>query len=163
MVTTRSKWKSILRFIPLEVVEVRDSNGNSTRVKIKYHGLPSKCGNCGRFFHFLNHCTLLITRRGQRLQILLLRSFVFQRRQPIYRFSLLNYRVSRVLDSEVQVPMVGQSAKAQKRAKSRALDRVLSKSHTRATNTLPKMQVGKCTFFLISLSDENFRKLRKHG
>ncbi|RID78366.1 hypothetical protein BRARA_A01204, partial [Brassica rapa] len=39
-----------------EVVEVRDSQGNSVRVNIEYPSLPPKCINCGKFGHLLNRC-----------------------------------------------------------------------------------------------------------
>lgn len=38
------------------VVEVRDSESNSMRIKIVYPKLPPKCCNCGKFGHLMNCC-----------------------------------------------------------------------------------------------------------
>ena len=41
---------------PPEVVEVRDSQGNSVRINVEYLSLPPKCINCGKFGHLMNRC-----------------------------------------------------------------------------------------------------------
>lgn len=41
---------------PPDVVEVRDSENNSVRIKIEYPKLPPKCCNCGKFGHLMNRC-----------------------------------------------------------------------------------------------------------
>lgn len=41
---------------PPEVVEVRDTQGNSVRINVEYPSLPPKCINYGKFGHLMNRC-----------------------------------------------------------------------------------------------------------
>lgn len=53
---TKVKVEIDLSKTPPEVVEVRDTQGNSVRVNVEYPSLPPKCLNCGKFCHFMNRC-----------------------------------------------------------------------------------------------------------
>lgn len=50
------------------VVEVRDSENNSVRIKIEYPKLPPKCCNCGKFGHLMNRCPKPPMKRKPQLQ-----------------------------------------------------------------------------------------------
>lgn len=53
---TKVKVEIDLSTTPPEVVEVRDTQGNSVRINIEYPSLPPKCINSGKFGHLLNRC-----------------------------------------------------------------------------------------------------------
>ena len=53
---TKVKVEIDLAHNPPEVVEVRDTQGNSVRINIEYPSLPPKCINCGKFGHLMNRC-----------------------------------------------------------------------------------------------------------
>ena len=53
---TKVKVEIDLSKAPPEVVEVRDTQGNSVRINIEYPSLPPKCINCGKYGHLINRC-----------------------------------------------------------------------------------------------------------
>ncbi|KAJ4889324.1 hypothetical protein Rs2_29072 [Raphanus sativus] len=53
---TKVKIEIDLSVLPPEVVEVRDAENNSVRIKIEYPKLPPKCCNYGKFGHLMNRC-----------------------------------------------------------------------------------------------------------
>lgn len=55
---TKVKVEIDLSVLPPDVVEVRDAENNSVRIKIEYPKLPPKCCNCGKFGHLMNRCPL---------------------------------------------------------------------------------------------------------
>ena len=53
---TKVKVEIDLSKTPPEVVEVRDTQGNSVRLNVEYPSLPPKCINCVKFGHLMNRC-----------------------------------------------------------------------------------------------------------
>lgn len=53
---TKVKIEIDLSMTPPTLVEVRDSEDNSVRIKLEYPKLPPKCCNCGKFGHLMNRC-----------------------------------------------------------------------------------------------------------
>lgn len=52
-----------------DVVEVRDSENNSVRIRIEYPKLPPKCCNCGKFGHLMNRCPNPLMKRKPQPQV----------------------------------------------------------------------------------------------
>lgn len=55
-----------LSVIPPDVVEVRDTENNSVRIRIEYPKLPPKCCNCGKFGYLMNRCPKPLMRFNHR-------------------------------------------------------------------------------------------------
>ncbi|XP_018488016.2 uncharacterized protein LOC108858615 [Raphanus sativus] len=62
---TKVKVEIDLSKTPPEVVEVRDTQGNSVRVVVEYPSLPPKCINCGKYGHLMNRCHKPLMKRPQ--------------------------------------------------------------------------------------------------
>lgn len=60
---TKVKIEITLDNDPPKLVEVRDIQGNSVRIKVDYPSLPPKCLNCGKYGHPLNRCLKPLIKR----------------------------------------------------------------------------------------------------
>lgn len=65
---TKVKIEIDLSVTPPDVVEVRDAESNSVRIKIEYPKLPPKCCNCGKFGHLMNRCPQPPMKRKPRIK-----------------------------------------------------------------------------------------------
>ncbi|KAF3561764.1 hypothetical protein DY000_02017350 [Brassica cretica] len=62
---TKVKVEIDLSQTPPEVVEVRDTQGNSVRINVEYPNLPPKCLNCGKYGHLMNRCHKPLVKKTQ--------------------------------------------------------------------------------------------------
>ncbi|CAN6897125.1 unnamed protein product [Brassica oleracea] len=60
---TKVKIEITLDNDPPKLVEVRDIQGNSVRIKVDYPSLPPKCLNCGKYGYPLNRCLKPLIKR----------------------------------------------------------------------------------------------------
>lgn len=96
------------------VVEVRDSERNSVRIKIEYPKLPPKCCNCGKFGHLLNRCPKPLMKRKPQSQ---------SREQVRVKVAMAPPEVSVSTFSapvEMQVPHSGQGSEAVQAAQAKS-------------------------------------------
>ncbi|KAL0733085.1 hypothetical protein Bca4012_009295 [Brassica carinata] len=66
---TKVKVEIDLSVTPPHVVEVRDTQNNSVRIRIEYPKLPLKCCNCGKFGHLMNRCPRPFVKRKLQTQV----------------------------------------------------------------------------------------------
>lgn len=117
---------------PPEVVEVRDTQGNSVRINIEYPNLPPKCINCGKFGHLMNRCHKPPMKRAQT-----------QRREKVVsvvksgdEVSLLE--VNKEGETEVQIETeMDKKAKVRSRSRRRSRSRKLARE--RALSSPPEI------------------------
>lgn len=159
---TKVKVEINLEVPPPEVVEVRDSVGNSVRIKVEYPRLPPKCLNCGRFGHLINRCMRPI-QKGQK--------FNTQKRTG----GLAVVKTSTELSSEEtqmeESPLTiseppetvadgtqGQSVRSKRRAQSRSARRARSRSRARGLSSPPELMGGeKKSKLAITVCGETFK------
>lgn len=131
---TKVKVKIDLSKTPPEVVEVRDTQGNSVRVNVEYPSLPPKCRNCGKFDHLVNRCN---KDKRQRVQP--------QKKRRVISVVKSGSEVSlsaeyRAEDKEESAEKVEAGQELKSKAKSRPRKR--SRSRARALNSPPEDTVG---------------------
>lgn len=147
---TKVKVEIDLSQTPPEVVEVRDSQGNSVRINVEYPSLPPKCINYGKFGHLINRChkPLMKKEHSQKKQTVI--SIVKAAEDlSLVEASNEDKKVDQVdkkeKEAQIEVPVMekGKSrSRARRRSRSRAKARALS-SPPEALVVVPEDQERK--------------------
>lgn len=133
---TKVKVEIELSKTPPEVVEVRDTQGNSVRINVEYPSLPPKCINCGKYGHLMNRCHKAQMKKTQY-------PIQTQKKEKVISVVKAKEDVSLAEVTKENVSLqkgeMSQEAKSRQRSRSRKRSRSKAKARARALSSPPEV------------------------
>lgn len=133
---TKVKVEIELSKTPPEVVEVRDTQGNSVRINVEYPSLLPKCINCGKYGHLMNRCHKAQMKKTQY-------PIQTQKKEKVISVVKAKEDVSLAEVTKENVSLqkgeMSQEAKSRQRSRSRKRSRSKAKARARALSSPPEV------------------------